>query len=175
MKSNIERNIDDIWGILHDPFHLMTTSLFESHNRIDVVETAFLFCNDASLSCLCLFFYYSQRFLNYLVFQPFDIRHTWWSLYQKHVMRSKERGALRAKNSHPQILMIFTANCLHKVPFKKNPKQNKQNNSKSYIYSDDVIIINMHYTGKMENCYFDSTLVLYNWMNYFRVCIKCFK
>ena len=76
MKSNTERNMDDISGILH---HLMTTSLLESQNRIDVFETAFLFCNDASLSCLCLFILLLTR----------------------------------AKNYHPQILMIFTTNYLH--------------------------------------------------------------
>jgi len=32
----------------------------------------------------------------------------------------------------------------------------------------------MHYTRKMENCYFDSTLVLYNSTNYFGVCIHMF-
>jgi hypothetical protein len=32
----------------------------------------------------------------------------------------------------------------------------------------------MHYTWKMENCYFNSTLVLYNSTNYFGVCIHMF-
>lgn len=63
------------------------------------------------------FFWLLTKISKLFGFPTFDIRHTWWSLYQKHVMRSKERGALRAKNSHPEILMIFTANCLHKVPF----------------------------------------------------------
>jgi hypothetical protein len=44
---------------------------------------------DLGYPVYALWFYCSQNFLNYLVFQPFDFERTWWRLYQARLVRTK--------------------------------------------------------------------------------------